>query len=79
MYVLYVKTTCPFCDNAKQLLDSQREEYKVVDVTDSDQVWQQVKEAYSWKTVPMILQKQDNFFVLIGGSTDLEKYLVPNE
>jgi len=49
--------------------------YKTVDVTDDLNTRVQIKEAFGWNTFPIILKQDKNTFNLIGGYTDLEKYV----
>jgi len=64
---------------AKKILTKNQEDYKTIDLTKSPLVWEELKAAYDWKTVPMILGKEGKFFVLIGGFTELKEYLTPSE
>ena len=79
MYVLYVKDECPFCEDAQKLLNEYSEQYHIIDLTSSEKTWEDVKVAYGWQTVPMILAREDKFFVLVGGYTDLKEYLSSSE
>ena len=72
-YIVFSKPTCPFCIKAKELFEEQKLEYTMVEVGDT---WNQVKEAFQWKTVPMILEvENDVLYHFIGGYTDLVEYL----
>ena len=72
-YIVFCKPTCPFCVKAKELLEEQKLEHSMVDVGDT---WEQLKEAFRWKTVPMILEvENDVLYHFIGGYTDLVEYL----
>ena len=72
-YVLFVKTTCPFCHMAVNLLESQSLPYKKIVLPENSDMVQQVKNAFDWDTVPMVFSVQeDNSYLLIGGYTDLE-------
>ena len=72
-YIVFSKPTCPFCAKAKELLEEQGVEYSVVDVGES---WEQLKEAFRWQTVPMVLEAEsDVIFHFVGGYTDLVEYL----
>tara|TARA_R100000664_G_C2743723_1_gene131854 strand:+ start:1031 stop:1270 length:240 start_codon:yes stop_codon:yes gene_type:complete len=79
VYVVYVKNECPFCVEAMALLEEHSEEYQTINLTSAPEVWQDLKKAYGWNTVPMILGREDKFFVLVGGFTDLKEYLSPSE
>ena len=72
-YIIFCKPTCPFCVKAKELLEAQGLEYSMVEVGDT---WEQLKEAFRWKTVPMVLEvESDVLYHFIGGYTDLVEYL----
>ena len=79
MYVLYIKTSCPFCLDAVELLEKYRQPYKTVILDHAPDVWEALKEAYEWPTVPMIFSREEKFSVLVGGYSDLEGYLVSDE
>ena len=78
-YIIFCKATCPFCVKAKELLDQQGLKYSVVDVGEDLQdngLWDQLMEAFQWKTVPMILEAEsDLVYHFVGGYTDLVEYL----
>ena len=78
MYVLYIKSSCPFCTDAEKLLEEDHLPYKTIDLTDHLPVWERIKEAYGWDTVPLIFKREDKFSVLVGGYTDLKRYLTPD-
>lgn len=72
-YIIFCKATCPFCLKAKELLEEQELEYSVVDVGET---WDQLKQAFRWQTVPMILEAEsDVIYHFVGGYTDLVEYL----
>ena len=72
-YIIFCKPTCPFCLKAKELLEEQELEYSVVDVGET---WDQLKQAFRWQTVPMILEAEsDVIYHFVGGYTDLVEYL----
>ena len=55
-YLLFIIGDCPFCDKAREVLRG--EKYTVVDVSNDLMVRGQVKEAFGWRTFPIILQKK---------------------
>ncbi len=75
-YKVYIKSGCPFCDKALKLLDKKKQEY-VVNIMDSnEELLAEVKETWSWETVPIIIEISDRRgFNFIGGYTDLCEYL----
>ena len=75
-YILFIKQTCPFCVKAVQLLQQRGLPYKIVDFEpDQEEVLREIKEAHSWKTVPMIFERDGADIKFIGGFTDLEEWL----
>jgi glutaredoxin len=75
-YHLYVKSSCPFCNDAFKLLDKHQLQYTANIMDHNDELLTEVKERYDWKTIPIIFEisglkgKQ-----LIGGYTDLVNHL----
>jgi glutaredoxin 3 len=75
-YVLYVKNSCPYCHYAVDLLEEREMNYNLISVDVSQQLFESLKAAYSWATVPMIFrQSNDRTYELIGGFDDLKKGL----
>lgn len=65
--IMYSKNPCPYCVNAKRLLDEKGVAYKVIDLTDKPEEMQAIKEKTGWRTVPIIMINGK----LIGGYTDM--------
>ncbi len=75
-YILFIKEECPFCVKAKDLLDERGLDYKLVNFSGQQQsILQEMKDAYDWKTVPMIFSRSGNKINFIGGFTDLANSL----
>ena len=75
-YVLFSRPSCPFCVKAQDLLDEVSAEYRVVNFeADNNDVLDQIKDAYDWKTVPMVFVKNDRNIVFVGGYDDLVLFL----
>ena len=76
-YILYTKSSCPFCIKAEELLKIYDAEYNTICIDSAPLLFEQMKEAWKWKTVPMVFQYTgDNpigTLQFIGGYTDLEK------
>jgi glutaredoxin len=73
-YILFVKQSCPFCVKACKFLEKQGRSFEVVNFEGKRQeVLQDIKKAFDWRTVPMIFEAGEkiNF---IGGYTDLVKH-----
>ena len=64
--LIYTIRGCPFCRNAKKLLDGKGVNYEEIDVTDR-QKKQEAKEKFDWPTLPIILINDE----LIGGYDEL--------
>jgi glutaredoxin 3 len=78
-YVLYIKKKCPFCVKAVNLLREKSIPFNVVAFDNRPTVLKEMKEVYSWQTVPMVFEETENKnFKLIGGYTDLLTTLESN-
>ncbi len=76
-YILFVKKECPFCIDAIELLDQNKLLYKVVNFEpDQENTLNEIKIAHGHSTVPMIFYRDKNDIKLVGGFTDLQKWLV---
>ena len=78
-FILYVKTSCPFCLKAEELLREKDKEFSVVPFDEHPEVLDHMKWAYSHKTVPMVFHMHGPHIQLVGGYTDLVKYLNERE
>jgi glutaredoxin len=78
-YILYVKKTCPFCVKARELLSIYEADTRIIALDDTPVVLQEMKEAWNWKTVPMIFEYSANDPIattkFVGGYTDLKQRL----
>ena len=74
-YILYVKVSCPFCNQAEELLRAKDKSYFMVPFDTQLETLAHMKLAYSHETVPMVFRKVDANIEFIGGYTDLEKHL----
>ncbi len=66
--VMYSKVPCPYCVNAKRLLDEKGVKYEVIDLTDRPEEMQKIKDDTGWRTVPIIMIDGK----LIGGYSDMK-------
>lgn len=79
MYTVYGKPNCPYCERAKQLLDSKGLEYQYIDVVaDAAQFAEMAKlvvssTGYPPKTVPQIFSGDGGY---VGGFDDLQSTFV---
>lgn len=70
MYTIYGKPNCTNCEIAKNLLDSSKQVYQYVDVTQDSAALMYVK-GLGAKSVPVVL-KDDKY---VGGLTELQNNL----
>tara|TARA_Y100000296_G_C5024524_1_gene181563 strand:- start:7 stop:264 length:258 start_codon:yes stop_codon:yes gene_type:complete len=78
-YHLYVKNECSYCHAAQNLLDKHDIQYTTAILDKNEELLNEVKDRYSWKTVPIILEfSQVEGVRLIGGYDDLCKHLGEN-
>ena len=63
---------CPYCVKAQELLNKKNLNYKLIAFNkDHDDLLQEIKDAFDWKTVPMIFSKEEHLVRFVGGYTDL--------
>ena len=75
-YIIFMKDDCPYCVDAIELLKSKCLSYKsIVFNEDQDNILSEVKDAYQWNTVPIIVSRNGDNIKLIGGYTDLVEHL----
>ena len=65
---MYTKPICPYCDKAKELLDSLGIAYEEIDVIDNPELREEAIKKYQWMTVPLILAGDE----LLGGFDDVD-------
>jgi len=76
-FEIYAWTSCPYCQDAKELLIGKNEQFMFCCLDQSDSLLEHIKTKWKWQTVPMILEKftdsdEVNF---VGGFTDLVKHM----
>ena len=70
--IVWSKTPCPHCENAKKLLDSKGIEYEVRDITEGTWTKEQLLEAVpNARSVPQVFLDDE----LVGGYTELVAHL----
>ena len=76
-FEIFAWTECPYCNDAKELLIENGEQFMFCCLDQSDALLSFLKKKHDWTTVPMIIEKytDSNEFKFIGGFTDLQKYL----
>ena len=70
-YILYVKSGCPFCEMASELLKEKGKNFSTLNLKTRPKVLQEMKDIYEWSTVPMIFAKNGKQIEFIGGFSDL--------
>jgi glutaredoxin len=73
-YVVYGRSTCPFCKKAIKLLEKRQEKHVFVDLAEEPQVLSETKRFYKWKTVPIVIQSGPTGNKFIGGFNELRKH-----
>jgi len=71
MLIVYSKTNCPFCDQAKKLLDKYEVEYESINV-EQDPLRRAWLQQQGHRSVPQIYTEDDQLFVE-GGFQGLAK------
>jgi glutaredoxin 3 len=66
--VMYSKVPCPYCVNAKRMLDDKGVKYEVIDLTNNPQEMDRIKNETGWRTVPIIMIDGK----LVGGYSDMK-------
>jgi glutaredoxin len=75
-FYLYGRTNppCPFCKNAKQLLDSKGSDYVYIDIGKDIQLSEFSEMFPDQRTVPLIIVEKDGEREKVGGFTELDQY-----
>lgn len=72
MFILYVLKSCPYCNNAIQMLHDNKYKYKTIVVNNDEEEKKIYKKINDMKTFPQIfLQVNNDSFIKIGGYNDL--------
>lgn len=73
---VFVKTDCPFCRKAVDLLTKNNKKFIVTVMDHCEEFRQKISETTGHQTVPVVLEiLEDGTPTLIGGSDGLEAYL----
>ena len=65
--IIYSKDYCPYCKNAKRLLDNKNQTYSEINLEDKPEEFEALKAKTGMRTVPQIFIND----VLVGGYSDL--------
>jgi glutaredoxin 3 len=75
-FTVYIKTDCPFCKKAIELLEEKALRFVVVVMDKNPEFIAKVKQDMKRTTVPIIIEHINAEQArIIGGSDDLENYL----
>ena len=74
-FELFVKTDCPYCKKAVNLLSLKGWKFVVTVVDKNPEFLERTKETWNWPTVPIILSELDGAKSLLGGCAELETLL----
>ena len=74
-YQIFGRATCPYCAKAWELLNLKELPHMFCEMEDSPELISYYKEKYNMKTVPIVIKRKDTDAELIGGCSDLIKYL----
>jgi glutaredoxin len=79
-YIILIKPSCPFCQDAISFFEEKQISYSVISFNDQQlELLGEFKKAYEWNTVPIIFQRDRNSTTLVGGYTDLVEHFGPDE
>jgi len=72
-YLIYGRTTCPYCIAATELLEESHKKTVFIDLTTDPEGIEEAKEFYGWPTVPIILENDEDTGAIsfVGGFSDL--------
>ena len=74
-FIIWVKHHCPFCVKAKDELYNQKVDHTINIMDNKPEELDEVKEKWNFFTVPVIVRRHSGEEELIGGYTDLIKWL----
>ena len=75
-YSIYVKTDCQFCKKAISMLENSKLPFIVIVTDKNEDFLNEIKQQTGHNTVPIILEHNETGIRLIGGSDNLEQYLM---
>lgn len=75
-YLVYGRSSCPFCQKAIDLLKENNKESVFFDFSEDPEAIEDAKNFYKHSTVPIILEnnRSSGFTKFIGGYDDLVEY-----
>lgn len=83
-YIIYGKYDCPYCSKIFDFMRERQEKFIYVIINNLEENLNQIKEAYNWDTVPIVVELNDDdngekIAKLIGGCDDAIKYFKEKE
>ncbi len=76
-YVVLGKKYCGFCRKARNVLNERGAPYIYVDMEEKKELIDEIKGVTGMKTVPIIFTHSSSSITLIGGYTELVKWMAP--
>lgn len=71
-FKVYGTATCPYCVQAKKLLEKKKIDHEYLTLEPSSDILQELKEYTKWATVPLVFEVDEKGHeTFIGGYTDL--------
>ena len=76
-YIIYGARYCPYCNEAENLFESHKLPCVFLDMSEDPEGIQEVKDYYSWETIPVILENNTltGKTRLVGGFSDAQDEL----
>ena len=72
---MWIKSGCPFCVKAREALLVNQISHSVYVMDDSLEELDEIQKTWTHTTVPVVVLKENSDESLIGGWTELEKWL----
>ena len=78
-FTVYIKTDCPFCEKAIDLLDEKKIPFIVVAMDKNPDFAEKLKQDMKMTTIPVIIEQLELGVKIIGGFDNLEQYINSSE
>ena len=72
---IFTKDFCPFCTNARKLLDEKKIAFEEVNVTQNEELLSELKERTGQKTIPIVFVNKSH----LGGFDELQNHIAIQE
>jgi|TARA_R100001086_G_scaffold247573_2_gene182188 glutaredoxin len=80
VYHMWGKANCPYCTKAQAELTERKLTHTFYIMDEKLEALNEIKEAHSWPTVPLIIAEDENGVqTFIGGYTDLHEKLTAED